>query len=405
MEKKDLKDAAERLASCEAIMRQLFFKLQSPKLCSMEERQHFEEQLRELRLKRTEFKVRADEIRASIPKLSGKRYWWDVPFDETKPLLQEESLMAEAIYTEQGDLEQTLQGDRLVMEPKKSSMPGSLWLELKNQWVPLYMNRAEFAAHLSDPMELRAVYCAKSEIFRAVTGYGLGASWTSPDDEIAGMEYDMSRQMAEIDRELEERLERHNNFWDFMERWEHGSFYTNKQRWLLGQMDTMDYYDEDLFRSARQRDIEHKAWEEQMNLEYQLQRAKDQRKAALYRQMQSRAVRTEQNVIRLMRAAEVIFYKNKLMAIFIPRDKQDLYEVSAGKELNPFQLEGYIYNKKWIGTESPDYLPLFFFLLQTYGERMTAYNVLSACPGGLTDERWRAWAELRWSYGMQKEGM
>lgn len=402
MEKKDLREAAEGLASCEDILRQTYHQLQSPER-SLEEKQELQAQLQELRLKRIELKDRADRIRAVIPKLSEKRYWWDIPFDETKPLIQEEPAMADGIYTEQRDLEETCKGDTVTLAAKENRMPGSLWLELKSHWTPLYMDRKAFAVHLSDPMELRAIYCAKSDIIRAVTGHALGASRASGDHEIAAMENDMSRQMAEIDRELEERLERHNNFFDFMERWEHGSFYTNEQRWLSGQMDTMDYFHEDLLRSCRQRDLEHKAWEEKANLEYQLQRAKDQRKAAMYRQMQSRAIHTEQNLIRLMRVAEVIFYENRLMAIYIPQNKQGLYEVSASEELNPFRLEGRIYNMKRIGMEFPDYLTLFFFLIQTYGGLMSPCNVLSACPKGLTEERWRAWEELRWSYQMEKE--
>ena len=59
----------------------------------------------------------------------------------------------------------------------------------------------------------------------------------------------------------------------------------------MGQMDSMDYIREDMPRSMRQSQMEHKAWEAQANLEYKLRQARNRQNAARLQRVQSAAGR------------------------------------------------------------------------------------------------------------------
>lgn len=407
MEKADLKAAAEALATCEVLLRQTYRQLvqsegERPAGGGETARESvLLAQLKELRQKRVFLKEQADRIRAGIPKLAGKRYWWDIPFDETKPLLAGE-YAPENIYSEQEPWEEVVSGGRLRLARKEMCLPGGCLLQYMGSWIPLYLNKKEMAAHLSDEMELRCVYRASARVMRARVGHSLSAFYGEGSEEAEDAASMRRGRMDEIDRELERKLERHNNFWDFMERWDHGSFYTNEQRWRMGLMETGDYLSENAGRMVRQAELEFKAFEQKANLEYQARQEKNRRLAESYRRMRSRAVYADSNVIRVTRAAQTAYYRDRLMAVYLPAQEEGVYEINAGREVNPLRLEGEIYGIKEIGAGHPDDLPLFFFLVGNYEEAMGPCNVLSVQPKGLSDEKWRAFMELRWGHGLRR---
>lgn len=384
MEKEDLKRAAEALASGEAALRQAWSRAQQPDAGPAAQRE-----LEERRRERAALLAEANRIRASIDRLAGKQYWWDVPFDERRPPLGGPAF-PEGVYSERDELIQ--EGGALV--GRKNVLPGGGILSFYQlSWTPLYMDRAEMKAHLSDQMERRSVYQASAQVIRP-----RGPAEPAPgpaEGDLDRLAAETRRQMDAIESDLQQRLERHNDFWDLMERLGHESVFTNRERLLMGQMNSMDYLREDMSRSMLQSQMEQKAREEQSKLEYRLQQARNRRNAARLQRLRDGTRHTGQSLIRLTPAADVVYRGETLVAIYLPRDGQPVWEVGG---VDPLRLEGPVSRMRELGYERPDRLPLFCHLIRAYSPAMKPYSVLAARPDGLTNEEWRAWAELRWSY-------
>lgn len=390
MDKKELKKAAEQLATCAVILRQSAAKPEREKLYS-----EYEALL-----------GKVNRLRSGIPELKGKRYWWDVPFREEGLLSGETACIADGIFSEQASLNETdCHPGMDALTGKTIKMPCSVAMEYRSTWKPLYLNKPELLAHLNDEIEWRAVYCASAE--DAESGERAHAreadSLSSAILHAQNAARDTQARAERANKELPEKLAKHNDFWDTMERLSHQSFYTNEERWLMGKMDTSDYLAEDAGRFLRQRELEHKAWEKQMEAEHQARRLKNLRNLAQIREIQEAGRQEHAYSAMFCRAAEIAYCGEKLLAIYLPPKEQPVYEITAAHAVNPLRLEGTIAAIRELYHGQPDYRHLFAFLTERYAGSMKPCNVLSAKPKGLSDEEWRAWVEIRWMYKMMQE--
>lgn len=381
MNKDELKRTAEQLATCEIMLRQC---------CEQSEHEKLYHEYATLL-------QRVNMIRSNIPELAEKRYWWDVPF-KAEDSSRNVNSITNGIYSEQASLNENdcFPGMNALVGNKIRTTCSDV-INYRSSWKPLYLNKTEMRNHLNDKVELRAVYFVSVQNSERVK-QAYHNDFTK--EQHANAIRDAQRQAERIDKELSEKLEKHNNFWDNMERWSHGSFFTNEQRWLMGQMDTLDYFEENAGRFLRQRELEHKAWEEQAELEYQLRRVKNLENLAIIQEVQSSSLELDDNSAKFSRVAEIVYCGEILLAIYLPPEAQSVYEITSIHAINPFQLEGKIGTIRELYTGKFDYKLLFCFLTERYASRMKQYSVLSAKPKGLSDDEWRAWAEIRWTYRM-----
>lgn len=401
MEKKDLLAAAEQLADCELTLRRICRRLSVNAWDNEADKKELEAQLAKLRLMREDLLAKANRTLAAIPKLARKRYWWDIPFDESGSLWAKAPAFS-GVYSEQTPVEETVHSGNCYLEEKPFRAAGSAMLDyFQYGYTPLYLNRKEFAAHLSDRMERRIIYCVRMTEEYSATVRSLSAAKPSGEGygELVGQTH---RQMASIEQDMEKKLALHNDVWDFMERWTHESFFTNEQRWLMGQMDTADYANENAGRNYREAEIRHKAWEEQMNLQYRLQQEKEKRLAAQWNQMTGQRTQISDCKLQMMETACAVYLGSELMAIYFPQQAQSIWEVYGEGGLSPVHLTGRVYNITEIKTAHPDLIPLFCHIMESYGNAMGPRSLLAAKPEGLSDEEWRCFVEIAWMYQKTK---
>lgn len=332
------------------------------------------------------------------------------------------------MFLEGGELEAAYDAGGLLLSKKRVFLPGSQWLSYYQYgWSPLYVDKKGFAAHLCDEMEKRFLYLTEARDIKTLAGHGFSRSSlqseeedTEPEDldEDIKAEYfekiqELRRKLREVDTELEGKLSHHEDLWDFMERWENNSLYTNKERYVRGMIDTEEYYTEDIFRSARKSDIEFQAFQEKSNLEYQISKLQDelkQKKEAVRqkkREKQAQKVTAQLADMRERKAyvnklvasvsvqAELIFHDEKLMAIYVPQQPGEAFEITADGGWEFQTLKGHILNFRETEGEKADSGVLYRFLMDNYGRSMKTMKKVPPKPEGLSEEEWSMWIGLR----------
>lgn len=332
-------------------------------------------------------------------------------------------------FLEKGKLEAEYGDAGLILTGQKVSRPGSHWLDAARcGWSPLYLNKKAFAVHLCDDMEKRFVYLIEPREVCTLVNHGAAILASSnpagtdsePDDldEETKEWYRerisaLRRKITAIDSRLSADLEHHEAVWDTKERVQNHSFYTSEQLWLQDKMSTEDYFHDETFRTARKKDIEFKAFEEKSNLEYQISQLENERRQAReeilkrkqerqnrqvriqLEEMQSRPTYSCQQLVNFSEQAEIIFFGDELMAIYVPEHLPGVYELSVGDDWDFKQMKGKIFNVRENGSKKAESASLYHFLIDTYGERMTPVKVTAKKPGGLSNEEWNQWISLR----------
>lgn len=314
--------------------------------------------------------------------------------------MEEESLSDrttfQGIYTEQAPFEEAVRLGEYCLEEKPCLMAGSILLNhYQDTHVPLFLRKKEYAAHLSEKMERRVIYCTQITEEREATMHGLAGVGFPGDEDYDEFADGIYEQMKSIREDAGAKLERHNDFWDFMERWDHDSIYTNEERYLLGMMSASDYFDESIGRDVEAVNIQHKAWEEQQNLKYQLRKEKHRRMAEQYRQMITTKASIVERKMRVMETVQAVYYKGTLLALYLPKNAPEIWEIYGSGEVNPFHIAGAIYDMNKIGEGEIDLQGLFSYLAEAFGDILPRLTKPKPKPDGISNEAWELWMKTR----------
>lgn len=332
------------------------------------------------------------------------------------------------VFLEGGELEAVYDAGGLLLSERRVFLPGSQWLSYYQYgWSPLYLDKKGFAAHLCDEMEKKFLYLAEARSIKTLAGYGFSRSSLKSEeedtetddlDEDIKAEYyekiqELRRELREVDSELEEKLSHHEDFWDFKERWENNSLYTNRERYIRGMASMEEYYGEDVFRSYKKADIEFDAFQEKSNLEYQIRQLENEletKKEALRqkkREKQAQKVTAQLADMRERKSyvsklvasvsvqAELIFHDEKLMAIYVPQQPGEAFEITADGGWEFRTLKGHILNFRETEGGKADSRVLYHFLMENYGSSMKTMKKVPLKPERLSEEEWSMWIGLR----------
>lgn len=388
MEKQDLRKAAYELAAEEFFARLMYdsFRQGAKDISS--------DSLSSQAGKVSAARKKVDEIRSQIPELSGKQYWWDIPFDIRNPLTEFEDtfVFGQAGFTEQPEFELGV----AEIKPQIRRMRGDeiLSLYLSHPVDPvLYMDRKGFKSHLSDQMEVRTLFMYETgETGSSGAGgsYGvLPGSW----------EYNQwKRDLATVSGRLSSDLARHNDNWDMLERIASQSFFTNRERFFMGQMDADDFFTWDLIRENRAKAIAERADQRRVELESRIRKAEYDYGRRQFREMES--ARKEFDILRVLPCGRVIRMGEQVMAVTLHASKHSVYELRHRGEISPSRLGGRIISANDILFKTPAPVPVIDFIIQKYTPLMKQYRPLAARPKGASDQLWRVWAERRFAYEM-----
>lgn len=387
MEKQDLKNAACALAAEECLARLMYDRFRQG--AAGEISAALSEQAQRV----AAAAKRADHIRAQIPELSQKQYWWDIPFDIQDPMTEFEDafVLGQAEFTEQPDFD-TVSSTKIVPTPRRMKGDETLSYYLSRSVdAILYLDRKGFKSHLSDQMEVKTIYMyetTETAHTESLPYHGvLPGSW----------EYNRwARDLSTVSEGLTRDLHRHEERWDTMERFVNQSFFTNRERFIMGQMDADDYFGWALIRENRAEEIERRAEEKRIALEG---RMKEAQFAWGRRQFHdSMAAMHDAQTLRLMPCGQVVYCGEQLMAVTLHTGKKPVYEIRHKGEISPFRIEGRVLSLQDILYRTPDPVPVMDFIIQKYTPLMKPWQALSARPKGASDQLWRVWTERRFAY-------
>ena len=176
----------------------------------------------------------ADRLKAQSPELSEKRYWWDVPFSCEDPDEADTYCFDNGIYLEADQLRSRLDGafSVLYQNAEKISYPKLSERLTDSRYLPLFLDKKKLRLHINSDMEIRYLYNVMS-----VSGRYEVVSYMNPNENPAAAIWRSYQAQTQARRgEYDEYLEEHKEVWDRRERFRHLSFYTNEERWLMGQM-------------------------------------------------------------------------------------------------------------------------------------------------------------------------
>lgn len=126
----------------------------------------FREQVSAFATRIAEERKSVDEVRRNVPELAGKSYWWDVPYDITKPVEEFPGTFAfsEGIYTEQDDFEETY-GLMLARAKQCDTAHDVFNIYLTfSDYVTLYADRKALKVNPAAKVQRKAIYCAEEEL-------------------------------------------------------------------------------------------------------------------------------------------------------------------------------------------------------------------------------------------------
>ena len=400
-EKSELKEAAFSLALTELRGRLLYdsFRAGNSSVTA--------KALKALEAKREEECRRLNDLRRTVPEAAGKSYWWDIPYKIERPAGQFADVyaMPEGIYSEQADFEETF-GLRLEESKRRYIVSDILNIYLSfSDYVVLYADRKRLKAAVSAPVTVKAILCCEEELPRQRSvGQYEGPAAVDPK---RSYEYRrLESEIRSVSGRLAGELESFDRWHDTAERILNaaaGSPFTDRERWLMGQMDNDSYYTTELYRDYRKMEMREKAREEISRMEYQMEQMRRQAAAAdaarkRYEMRRAKANLDRDITMRFMRCGYTFYLGQELVGITAIRRPEMVYQVHHRGTISPYALFGRIGDCRELGFQTPDPGPLIPFILQNYAGRMKPYSPLASRPKNASDELWRYWAEKRFAF-------
>lgn len=340
-----------------------------------------------------ELTAQANSLRARLPELAAKRYWWDVTFRPEEATEPDAYCFDDGTYLETEPLTTGVEGGNSVLCHKAQKLNYTLLSsKLTNpHLIPLFVDKKKLKLHVNDAMELREIY----NVISSWGTYGVISYMNTSEDPSVAIWRNYQAAAEARRAEYDDYLKEHEENWDERERWRHQSFYTNEERWFAGQMSNEDYFRESLWR-------EYPTWDKQdkMRDDISLMRLKAEeamRQAREARVKSHKGAEYEINTLRLIPVGEVIYCGDELIAILLRSTPQAVVEYDGTPDMDMVELSGPYYNRRELFSKKPALIPLVRHIAAAYGDLLPEYRVLKPCPQRCPDHLWRVWAEIRWA--------
>lgn len=242
---------------------------------------------------------------------------------------------------------------------QKSKMVLEMYKRLPQKYSLLFQKTFREPLPLSKKLDVKYLYniSAKSVHFASASAFGGSGAAGQVRREYLQRDQALRQNLSEKEKRFAQRA-------DNYERFQHGSFYTNEERYIRGSMSREDYYEEKFSRDARQ----YFATEKEADaiagnlraMNYYTAKAAGEANASRERVME----RNEK--IRIMPVGEVVYCDGEVVAIVAYKDPQDIMELQCAQSMDVAHLEGKLLTKKVIMTRTADQKPLLQYLSQKY---------------------------------------
>lgn len=408
MEKDDLRKAAFLLAREELAARNIYAENRAKE---RDGRKQLEKSLAEIR----RLKAEADRIRSAVPEAANKEYFWDIPFEpETEIREAADSIFfPNGVYSEQEDFSEF---SEMILFERTCECQGSDMLSLylsdgQDGSIALYLDRKTIKSRLTETMKAKEILCCEDEEAVSENRSGYEKALAFHYEKMISAEQMSEYEQLKRDREfliseLPGDMERLNKTWDQMERITNLSWWTNEQRFRMGQMTGSDYYEQALWRdmdlSSREIDARQKIADIEYRMEQILERQRQARNE-YYGAASQEAVRSlEARTLKVMRCGKVFYSRNEIVGIIIYKGGQELYIIKHKGGITPYDIHGSFLSVNKTGKRTPAQKPLIHFIAQRYVPRIKSYSPLSLRPRGAADDVWRYWSAIRLEYELSK---
>lgn len=398
MDKHDLKQAAQLLATAELKARLIYDREQSmeaddPRLDGVRSLR------RELVRQVEQHTGEVNRIRAAIPELAGKAYWWDIPFDVTRPDPEEEGFSLPGGFYQEVRFDP--QAEYSLLDGDEQYRNAGYLLALyagvggRSSYIPLYLSKKKFRAYYDRPLEVRPIY----NVMYVDREYDVISHINTVPSPSARIWAAFQREAEEARQITRERVAEYNERQDALERRRHDSFWTDEERWMAGQMDTEDYVSASIRRTWGENEITDKARRKEADRRF-LTSLKAREADRSYRA--SGKTTESSHLVRLMCVGEAVYHGDELLAVVAYRMESPVQEITCSPDFRVESLSGPVYGCRQMFERRPEYASLVAFLVERYGDEMPAYSPLKPRPAGCPDGLWRMWAESRWAFALQR---
>lgn len=333
------------------------------------------------------------KIRAQIPEIQDKEYWWDVPPERG---VWDGFSIPGGFFMESGLLETEAdeKSYRMVQDTYTSAAVSLLEFYAKREqsFIPLYFSKKKFRMMLNRPLKRRIIY----NVSVSSGAYHFAAELNMQSSPAAAIRAQFAQREAYLKGELEGEIDVYNRRIDDWERLAHLSFMTNEERWIIGAMDTEDYFHETVWRNWGEEDKREKVRRQLETERYHAEQAVMEAQRSY--QASYKALSEDTDILRLMPAGEAVYGDGELLALIVYCGEQSVKEYRFAGKMDPKTLEGALTSEEILFRKKPISMELLTHLSRTYGSFLPMYQALKARPRNCPDEVWRAWAQLRWSW-------
>ena len=341
--------------------------------------------------------AQVNSMRAQLPELAGKQYWWDVPFRSEEFAEPDSYRFDNGEYVETPPLHTDVEGGSSVLRPKTRRMSYAMLSSRLTDpdFVLLHLDKKKLKLHLNDEMELRELY----DTSFSQGEYGVISYMNRAEDPSVTIWRNYQAAAAARRSQYDEYLKEHGERWDRREvaynSFVHNDFMTNEDRWLTGRMSSEDYLRESLWRESHTWGKQDKMREDLSRMRLQAEQA--MRNARANHVKSRKDAKYEINTLRLIPVGEVIYCGDELIAVLLHNTPRPVMEYDFTPDLDLETLSGPYYTRRELFRKKPALIPLARYVAAAYEDDMSEHKVLKLRPQNCPDDLWRAWSEIRWA--------
>lgn len=336
---------------------------------------------------------KCSSLRSGIQDVRDREYWWDIPLDSE---IKNGYALPGGIFLESGLLNTVIdeKGYRIEENTYTSNAVNLLDFYGKREsgFIPLYFSKKKFRACVGCPLKRKIIY----NVSFASGVYYFTAEVNHEVNPAVRLWEQYRRREDDLRGQMQEEVAAYERRADQWERIANLSFFTNEERFLMGQMDNQDYYSQSLWRELGKQDKKEKYLKQLEADRYRAEQAVIEANRSYTASW--RAASEASDLLRIMPVGEVVYGNGELLALLVYCGEQKVteYRLKGNVDLEnlnaPITQEKVLFRKNSISPE------LLTHLICTYGSFLPVYQVLKARPKRCPDEVWRTWAELRWNY-------
>lgn len=341
-------------------------------------------------------------FRKNIPEVQGKSYWWDIPYEITKPVGEFLGTFAfqNGIYTEQDDFSETFGGYIEKAPMFETSIDVFQSYLSSEKYIPLFVNRKLLKSNLNATVQRKVILCAEEQAtFKLdLSSYGDFYITLEEDSADARLRLEQCQMESDYYSDIMNFRSRQDNIERLINSLDGDGPFTHSFLWTSGQMSNDLYYRNELYRDYREMEIRQKAQEKIAAIEYQryLRHRKKVEAQGAYSRSQTRRMIANYDkgtIMRFMRCGYIFYMEGYLAAVVLMNEPTSIYEIRHHGDVSPYDIFGNIGSCKKTALEIPNPAPVIDFVLQKYKYFMKLYSPLALRPKNASDELWRYWME------------